>query len=100
MSTTKLCRTGPKTERLTILRAATHETELGDHDFCLSQSHYTDIDPTSRKRENIGEDDEGSPVDDVDEEIGEEIGVECDGEEDNETTIDLDSRPRPRSKFQ
>ena len=31
--------TGPKTERLTILRAATHETELGDHDFCLSRSH-------------------------------------------------------------
>ena len=30
--------TGPKTERLTILRAATHETELGDHDFCLSLS--------------------------------------------------------------
>ena len=33
-------RTGPKTERLTISRAATHETELGDHDFCLSRSHY------------------------------------------------------------
>ena len=29
--------TGPKTERLAILRAATHETELGDHDFCLSR---------------------------------------------------------------
>ena len=25
-----------------------HETERGDHDFCLSQSHYTEIDPTSR----------------------------------------------------
>ena len=36
-----LSRTGPKTERLAILRAATHETELGDHDFCLSRSHYT-----------------------------------------------------------
>ena len=22
----------------------------GDHDFCLSRSHYTDTDPTSRKR--------------------------------------------------
>ena len=33
---------GPKTERLTISRAATHETELGDYDFCLSRSHYTD----------------------------------------------------------
>ena len=43
-------RTGPKTERLTILRAATHEIELGDHDFCLSRSHYTDTDPTSRER--------------------------------------------------
>ena len=43
-----ILRTGPKTERLTILRAATHETELGDHDFCLSRSHYTDTDPTSR----------------------------------------------------
>ena len=41
---------GPKTERLTILRAATHETELGDHDFCLSRSHYTDTDPTSREQ--------------------------------------------------
>ena len=41
--------------------------------------------------ENIGEDDEGSPVDDVDEEIGEESDVECDVEEDNETSIDLDS---------
>ena len=40
----------PKTERLTILRAATHETELGDHDFCLSRSLYTDTDPTSRER--------------------------------------------------
>ena len=45
-----ISRTGPKTERLTILRAATHETELGDHDFCLSRSHYTDTDPTSRER--------------------------------------------------
>ena len=41
--------------------------------------------------ENIGEDDEGSPVDDVDEEIGEESDVECAGEEDNKTSIDLDS---------
>ena len=32
-------RTGPKTERLKILSAATHETELGDHDSCLSRSH-------------------------------------------------------------
>ena len=40
------------TERLTILRAATHEyeTELVDHDFCLSRSHYTDTDPLSRDR--------------------------------------------------
>ena len=41
--------------------------------------------------ENIGEDDEVSPVDDVDEEIGEESDLECDGEEDNEISIDLDS---------
>ena len=39
-----------KIERLTILRAATHETELVDHDFCLSRSHYTDTDPTSWER--------------------------------------------------
>ena len=45
-----ISRTGPKTERLIILRAATHETQLGDHDFCLSRSHYTDTDPTSRER--------------------------------------------------
>ena len=29
---------------------STHETERGDHDFCLRQSHYTDTDPTSRER--------------------------------------------------
>ena len=40
-------RTGHKTERLTILHAATHETERGDHDLCLSRSHYTDTDRTS-----------------------------------------------------
>ena len=45
-----ISRTGPKTERLTTLRAYTHETQLGDHDFCLSRSHYTDTDPTSRER--------------------------------------------------
>ena len=45
-----LSQTGPKTERLTILGAATHETQLGDHDFCLSRSHYNNIDPTSRER--------------------------------------------------
>ena len=48
-----ISRTGPKTERLTILSAATHETELGDHDFSLSRSHYTDTDPTSRERAAI-----------------------------------------------
>ena len=45
-----ISRTGPKTESLTILRAAKHETKLGDHDFCLSRSHYNDTDPTSRER--------------------------------------------------
>ena len=50
-STTRLYRgRAPRQERLTILRAATHETELGDHDFCLSRSHYTDTDPTSGER--------------------------------------------------
>ena len=50
-STTRLYRgRAPRQERLTILRAATHETELGDHDFCLSLSHYTDTDPTCRER--------------------------------------------------
>ena len=42
--------TGPKTGCLTILRAATHETELGYHDFCFRRSHYTHTDPTSRER--------------------------------------------------
>ena len=50
MSVLDISRTGPKTERLTILRTATHETERGDHDFCLSRSHYTDTNPTSRER--------------------------------------------------
>ena len=50
-STTRLYRgRAPRQERLTILRAATHETELGDHDFCPSRSHYTDTDPTCRER--------------------------------------------------
>ena len=50
-STTRLYRgRAPKTERLPILRAGTHETELGDHDFCLSRSHYTNTDPTSKRR--------------------------------------------------
>ena len=50
-STTRLYRgRAPRQERLTILRAATHETELGDHGFCFSRSHYTDTDPTSRER--------------------------------------------------
>ena len=50
-STTRLYRgRAPRQERLTILRAATHEIELGDHDFCLSRSHYTVTDPTSRGR--------------------------------------------------
>ena len=38
---------GPKTERLTIL---CNETELRNHDFSLSRSHYTDTYPTSRER--------------------------------------------------
>ena len=50
-STTRLYRgRAPRQERLTILRAATHETELGDHGFCFSRSYYTDTDPTSRER--------------------------------------------------
>ena len=50
-STTRLYRgRAPREERLAILRAATHEIELGDHDFCLSRSHYTDTDPTCRER--------------------------------------------------
>ena len=50
-STTRLYRgRAPRQERLTILLAATHEKELGDHDFCLSRSHYTDTDPTCRER--------------------------------------------------
>ena len=39
-----------KFENCLILRAAKHETERADHDFCLSQSHYTDTDSTSRER--------------------------------------------------
>ena len=48
-----ISRTDPKTERLTILHASTHETELGDNDFCLSRSHYTDTDPTSRASHSV-----------------------------------------------
>ena len=35
---------------MTILRAATHETERGDHDFCLSRSRYTDTNHISREQ--------------------------------------------------
>ena len=50
LSTTRLYRgRAPRQSVLTILLAATHETELGDHDFCLSQPHYTDTDPTNRE---------------------------------------------------
>ena len=44
-----ILRTGPNTERLTILRAATHEIRKGRQ--CLSRSH-TDTNPTSRERES------------------------------------------------
>ena len=40
---------GPQDRRLTIISAATHKTEWGDHDFCLNRSH-TDTDPTSKGR--------------------------------------------------
>ena len=33
-----------------IPRPTSDNFELGDHDFCLSRSHYTDTDPTSRDR--------------------------------------------------
>ena len=33
-----------------VLPACHTKTELGDHDFFLSRSHYTDTDPTSRER--------------------------------------------------
>ena len=49
-STTRLHRRRVPKSGLTILRAATHETEWGDHDFCLSRSHYTDTNPTRRER--------------------------------------------------
>ena len=42
---------GPKTERLTILRAATHEKKLGDHGFCLSWSHRPKGLPKDLKQE-------------------------------------------------
>ena len=48
-STTRLYR--GRFPRLTIVSAATHETELEDHDICLSRSHYTDTEPTSGERE-------------------------------------------------
>ena len=47
-STTRLDRGGSQHWCLTILRAATHETEQGDHNFCLRWSHNTDIHSTSR----------------------------------------------------
>ena len=50
-STTKLYRGRARRQSVwQFLRTATRETELGGHDFCLSRSHYTDTDPTSRER--------------------------------------------------
>ena len=53
-STTRLHRGRAPRQRLTILRSATHETEVGDHDFCLSRSHYADTDTTSRAGDHSG----------------------------------------------
>ena len=62
-STTRLYRgRAPRQERLTILHAATHETELGDHGFCFSRSHYTDTDPTSRERAATAGSNPGPPL--------------------------------------
>ena len=49
-STTRLYR--GQVQRLTSdnISAVTHETEWGDHDFCISRSHYTDTDSTSREQ--------------------------------------------------
>ena len=49
-SATRLYRGKSQDWRLTILCAATHGTERGDHDFCLRRSHHTYTDPTSRER--------------------------------------------------
>ena len=43
-----ISRTGHKTERLTILRAATHEIELGDHDLERDRERERD---TERERQ-------------------------------------------------
>ena len=40
---------------------ATHGTELGDNDFCLRRSHYTNTDPTSRERRPQRESNPGPP---------------------------------------
>ena len=50
LSATRLYRDRSQDLSLTFLSAATHETRWGDHDFCLSRSHYTDTDPNSRER--------------------------------------------------
>ena len=36
--------------RLTTLRAVTQRQSGGDRDYCLSWSHFTDMDPTNRER--------------------------------------------------
>ena len=36
--------------RVSRLTSDIFKTDLGDHDFCLSWSHYIDTDPTSRVR--------------------------------------------------
>ena len=53
-STTRLCR--GRVPRLTSdnFTCCHTETERGDHDFCLSRTHYTDTDPTSREQVAIG----------------------------------------------
>ena len=55
-STTRLYRGGFQGWRLTIISAATHKTERGDHDFCFIRLYYTDTDrqrrPYFRKEKN------------------------------------------------
>ena len=56
-STTRLYRGGFQGWRLTIISAATHKTEPGDHDFCFIRLYYTDTDrqrrPYFRKEKNL-----------------------------------------------
>ena len=88
-STTRLY---PSPKRLTILGAARHETEWGDHDFCLSRSHLYGQRKRKRERETKRERNEREK------ERGTEK-IETDKEREREKTERRETERRERERW-